>query len=209
LRSAISGRRDPGGDCSGLSCGETRQQAFAFGGQYFSGSALRHETAIAKKSHFGAEGQGVGGVVGGKDSLDLVRFEPGLQAGEKGIAGGAVQGGEGLVQKQETGQGSQRTGQGYALRFAAGEVLRAAVDQVGGTHQIEHFFDASCTAGTVKAVEPVGYICGHAEVREECGLLRHQGCLPAAGGERKAVDGVGEQSAVEGNAAALRAVKSG
>jgi len=162
-----------------------------------------------QESDFSADGESVGGVVRGHDGLDAMCGEPGLQAGEKCIAGCAVEGGEGLVKQQQAGQGREGAGQGYALRLAAGEVRRTAGDQVWCSDEIQHLFDASGSGGAVEAAESVGDVGGDSQVREERGLLGNEGSVAAARFDPEAAGSIGEHSSIERDAAGFDGVKAG
>ena len=85
------------------------------------------EAAFVEQGNFGLGGEGVGGVVGGHDGLDVVLLRPILQAGEQGVAGCAVEGRKGLVEEEQTGFWGEGSGQGDALGLSSGEVLGVAV----------------------------------------------------------------------------------
>jgi len=137
--------------------------------------------------------------VRGHYGLHMMLVEPKLEADEQGIAGGAVKGRKRLVEEQKPRLGSQRTGESHALRFAAREILRTAVEQVCCVHQLQHFPDSLETRGTVKPVQPIRDIGLDAEMREESGLLSDHRSLTASGFEAETAGRISEQIAVEGN----------
>ena len=112
----------------------------------------------------------------GHDGLNAIFFQPYLQALEKCIACRAVERGEGFVEKQEPRCGRERAGEGHALRFAAGEVLRTARRERGCGNQGKHLFD---TRGAGDFAQSIGHIGRDGKVREERGLLGNE-CGAAA-----------------------------
>ncbi len=118
------------------------QEASAFCGQDFSGRAEGGQGALLQDGNFSGGGEGISGVVGDDEGLDLMVREPGLELGENLVAGFGIEGGEGFVQEQEPGHRSESAGEGDALGFSAGEVSGPPVGELRGFDEFKYSFSS-------------------------------------------------------------------
>lgn len=177
------------------------QDAGAFGGQDLGGRALVGDASLLDADDLGLEKEGLFDVVGDGEDGDAQLRAVLPEGGDKAVAGGAVDAGEGFVEEKEGGVGNgEGAGEVHALTLAAGEIAREAV---GEREEIEE--GKGCggelwrrTAGGVGREADV---LADAEVREEDAALggvgdaaqmRRRGVPEGPGpGHGKAVGGTG------------------
>jgi len=185
------------------------QQARPFRCEHFDSRAQCSQVSTVKKGYFGGSCQRVGGIVGGHHHLRLFVPRPVLQPEEERIAGRAIQGGKGLVQKQQSRTRRQRPGQGNALGLTAGQIPWPTVSEIRCIDQVQHLGDAGQPDIAAFLPEAIGDIRFHGQVREQGRLLRDKGCLPMAGLSPDAGRRVGERFAVKDDAYGMSARGSG
>jgi hypothetical protein len=107
------------------------EDAEAFFAEDFADVALVVDAAVAEGDDLGLEEEGLFDVVGDGEDGDAAEKEGFAEPGEDGVAEGAVDAGEGLVEEHELRVGDgEGAGEVDALLFAAGEVSGVAVGEV-------------------------------------------------------------------------------
>ncbi len=120
-----------------------------------------------------------------------------------------VERGERLVHQQQAGRGQERTPERDPLLLAAGERSGMAVEQAPDPEQVDH--GGELHAALAARHEPAAeqQVLPHRQVREQPSFLEHVADAPAVPGHEHAARGVDQRRAVDHDATALGAQKSG
>ncbi len=150
-------------------------------------------------------------VVRDEESGALKRGEVAAELGTDLDAGAGVEGGEGLVEEQQSGVRGERTGEGDTLGLAAGEGAGLGVGLLGEGEPLEPFTCPAAGAGLVLAsgAEPEGDVVERAEPGEEQVVLEHDADGAFGGGDEHVGGGVVEHGAVELDAAVVERLEAG
>ncbi len=129
-----------------------------------------------------------------------------LQCLGNGLARGQpqtrVQRGEGLIQQDDRGPGSQRTGEGDTLLLPSGQFVRLPLGGRGVEFdQVEQLVQLPAGAA-VRAGKAEGDVVGDAEVRKQRPFLRDVTDLASLGRDRRT--GPGDHGVAEGDGAPVR-----
>jgi hypothetical protein len=118
------------------------QHAGALFGEDLGGGALVEDDSLFETDDFGVEDEGFFDVVGDGEDGDVAFEGVLLHAGEQDVAQGAIDAGEGFVEKDEMWSGNgEGAGEIDALTLAAGEIAGQTVSQWGELEEIEGCVD--------------------------------------------------------------------
>ena len=116
-----------------------------------------------------------------------------------------IEGVEGLVEQHQLGRGRERAGERDALLLAPGELVRAALGQVGQPDQLQQLSHATGVA--LRTRKSKGDVGGDVEVGEQRSLLRHEADPALLGGDVGAL--VADDPLADANRAGVGALEAG
>jgi len=140
---------------------------------------------------------------------DAVGFVPGAQVFEDGAAQRGVETGERLVEEQEARKGDQRTGEGNALIFSAGEFRRTAGQKFLDAERFCDPLHAFRLLGGGKFVEPVADVSFDRKMREESERLKNVGEFAPLRREREIAGSVKQDFLAEADFAGVGLLQAG
>ena len=89
---------------------------------------------------------------------------------------------EGLVHQHDLGPRGQGTRQRHALLFAPRQLMRIAVDEPQQVHTLKQFLDPGAAFGLGAGFQAKAHVVGHAKMRKQREILKHQPDLAPFGG---------------------------